>query len=458
MSDARAVLAPYDLVGARTTRRLTDISERVRGQPETGLDAVLWLTAADLLVIAAYRDDDALRQRLAEALGTSPHSVVSVVLDGLNEVPVRGTVDPAGEAELAIRLIRTLAREGPQAVRWAGQEGPRADALFIREVRRAAEGQDVVAAMAALSADPCGSRTTCREPFATFDQTGRRAVATLSRAAATFARLSSPAHSTDPFVAAIAADLDADRATLAGARLRPGLTLAEDLGLPTVDAGGRASTPSVVVMVQRDRVLHGWTPMVALGDAGEIRRVAPGSPMLPSTTEIRFGGALRALPRPIRTLVEQVRQLGWSEPGVRVAVGAVDGVPSEVLARVLWSLLEGGVARPELLAVGPEGEARTVPLNVVRSRRDARDRHVVLRMRLGGFSLQTPTAGWEEIPRVRPDDGGSLSFDYDTLRSRVAAAEATPLVSFMSGLGSTPLVQAVFVVAPPGNPLDFAVF
>lgn len=446
----RMQLAQYDLDGARTTDALRALRRVVRGSqdPVTIREASFLraAVAADLLILSTRRGDPTLAARVAEAYGVDSTRLVTTLQQDLASVAVGHYAQTARDAGTALRI---MAEETPD---WYAVHGTRRDALFVAAARRALEeGGDPSAALAPLGVDPCSDEAAlCPDPYVRFEVSARRALRALSELHAALTRLDRAATGGDPFSAALSSGLAADRSATSSVTLRALPILPDELILTHAHTPTSGARPDLAVVVTPTGFRYGWFPRVRVDAEGVPEVLAAGSPVLPETASVSlpvasYRPALRAEPSMVSTLAElaEVRQ------DAVVAVGAGDGVPAHLLARLLMSLERAELPARHLLARGDTGCAQVVPLEAVRER--DRSQQVRVLVRLGGYSVNRDGGATATIPRVRGEEG--LQFDVDGLEAAAGESIRSAQVRFMSSVEAGPVLWAAFRVAPSGAPL-----
>ncbi len=442
-------------------RELTSMTDIVRRAVDRRSDEVRkveiarWLTAADLLILSGYRRDPHLRMRLAEALVEPEPILEQVVLDGLTIVPVTTEEDPAEDLERAIRLLQEERRHH-EPVDWSSHVGLRRDLVFARRVRDALGAQDSAARLATLANDPC-ERGRCQGIYRSFGEVDRRSIAAVVEARAAIRRIDQ-AELAGPFWDFVGEELTQDRTALDDVILRPHARL-DDLPLVSIDASGPETRPSLILIVTPEGFRYSWVPLgVRITDAGP-RAVVYGEPVLPETREVRFPSELNPVPRAIESAAPILAELSAHLPeGAVVALGSQPDVSAHVLSRMFLSLRRAGMSSPALLARGPNGVPRTVPLELVRSRDELPSDALWVHVRLGGYTIRRRGAGRTDIPRVRDARSDEWRFDIAGLRGATEDGSRRKALSSMANVRTGELVNAAFTLSSGASPLTLALF
>ena len=452
IQSARTTFGAYDIEGARTTDALAALRAHVQearegyvpasadGDDESATDEARFLTvavAADLLDIALATDDDALRGRVAAALGVRAERVAAVVQAELTRM---ATGPFARAARDSLEGLELAAARGPRRTALlASMQGPRRDLVWLGDVRGVLEGaRDPLVALATLSADPCADASRpCGAIYAAFLPEGRRAIAAVVETRATLTRIEESAAAGDPFAVAASERARAHWDAFVGLELRPAVRVGAFLH---VTPGGDVSAtrgPELLVAVSARDVTWAFLPRISVTDAGpEI--FALGSPALPEVGSVSLPTSYGAS-QPIAALVSALTDVAGPTL-TDVAFGASADAPSHVLARVYASLQQAGWTSPRLWYLAPDGTARTMRVRAFRADEEARGRlHIAVRP--GGYWV-FQHQNEQFIPRVRVADG--WQFDTAALVAQVAAThQRSAIVSFHGPVTSGAVLAAL---------------
>ncbi len=444
LHELRLALASYDLEDGGTVQVLERIHARLPAATGLEREELRFLraaVAADLMLIAALRDDAELRDEVAVALDTESVQLPALLDAELNAA--RGTYRmPAQQVRTALEELAR--RDGAPGA----AEGTHGRVLRLLAVRRALDGGgDAIAALEPFGQDPCAEpKAPCKGVYANLEPRARRAATGLAAAAADVARLERTARQGDPLAAALTPELSRISAELQAVELRPVPRLAADLDIAT--AGGAAPLVAELVLIVGERsVRYGFAPRLGLAEDGAVRAVASAQPALPALAELELPDSFRPYMSPLAPVTELIERAMKDNPNLTIAVGAEGDTRAHLLGRVLLSMRRAGNAQTWLLARSERGFARAVDVRLVSKRegKQLKDAPLRLRVRLGGYSLHVGD-DFEDIPRVRDDHG--LHFDVDTLQARLARQQVREAdVSFMADVASESLTAALFRVA-----------
>jgi hypothetical protein len=459
--DARRGLAQYDLTGPGSTRFIASLGEAI-GQIEHASDRrearfLRTMAAADLIILAALRDDEGLHDRVARAWGTEPDRLPRAVAGELKRLRVGVYAGAAGDALDALERIGGGGGSAPSA---DPEAGLRSQTLFVGAVRRLiAAGDDPVEALAAMGTDPCAEGEDadgCTPVLLRFAEPGRRAAGVLQAAWRALEALERAGAQGDPFSAALGATLKTARGALAGAVLFPGPRLPDEPATVGAPATAQPLSAHLVILVHPGEVRYGWVPKVRLDGQGDLTLLTPGQPVLPDMARHRIPTDFRPAVQPIDALTAALQKAAPSPDGVRVALAADPGVPAHVVTRVLHSAVRAGLTPTMLVGPDPAGQVRGVPIQMRDTRQGAEGSpEVSVFVRLGGYTVRT-RRGKVDVPRVRGEDG--LRFDVDGLGQHVGKEPpASAAVEFMTVAAMGPVLEAVFRVAPAGGAVQLLV-
>jgi hypothetical protein len=449
----RSDFTRYDLGPGGVLERLSALSDdalreleyRERSEARFLRSAV----AADLLLIAVLRGDDALRTRLAAAVDIDPRDLFDYLDQELAAVQRAAFEQPAHRARRMLAIAR-----GDAEAELGVDLGVRHDLLLLRRIARLLERQpDPLRALSPLSAEPCAATegaadaASCGALYARFPAEGRRALAVLEAVGQAIGRVQA-ATRRDPLARALSPQLRALVDAIGAVTLRVLPQLDAGLQLPVVSGHG-SPAPDMVLIVERDGVRIGHVPGARLDALGHLTIVADSDPVLPHTQRMRFEHRLQRWTHPIAEVVELLERFERAT-GVRprIAIGSAGDVRAHVLGCVLLSLRRAGHDRALLLARDADGLAATTPMELVtlaETRRRARS-GLRVRVRQGGYSVVGFGVRAQRIGRVWRDE--RFEFDVERLDRalrwrRFKRAD----VSFMSRAPAEQVTPAVFRLA-----------
>jgi hypothetical protein len=443
----RLALSSYDIEhgGALSVLRdLQTLSTRKSGAAANEVRFLRAAVASDLLILARISDRPELTAGVAKALSVKPEALFDHVVSELGQVARTHFRQPALEAlETLVRL-----HEDPAGV-WREPKvatSTKRDLLYLVTVLRSLrDTADPVAALAPLAVDPCSAQ--CAENLAPFDVQGRRAVAALTEAGHSLARVQRAARGRDAFASALSlqfADMQA-RLALVTLRPMPRLDSVADAGARALDV---AHAPDLVLLVSSDGVRYGFVPHVQLSAAGEPVLSAP-APALPQTQELSLPQKMPAfylmpLPQVVRRLKTELAR----DPDLSVAVALASGTEVDLLARVLISVRRVGREEVVLLGRGKAGATSGMTLSLVSKLEADQMTPGVLRLQVrpGSYSLRLGGA----LQRVEPTHDAEIQpFDLAALGSTLGARRfSTADVSFMLQMSADSLADALFCIGP----------
>lgn len=443
-------LVPYDLQGTRTLDALTLLRDqapmRSDARQRRELEFVRMLALSDLWLIAQQSQNVLLLEGVARAAGAARANVPELLTGALAQID-----DPV-VAEIALDVRHALLASTPHYEGGANlvrkPVGLRSESVFVHAIADALTSKaDKIEALAALGSDPCVTKGNCAALYAPFDAQGRKAVQALQSGVAALAHLRASV-SRDPFVEAIAPQLERDAATLHAADLAPSTRLSSGRARAHATQLGSRSAPDLVMLVSEGRAEMGFVPRVHVAETGALALYARGEPMLPATTEVRFSPTFPAFVKTVPELVAALSPLLAQAPDAKISIAAAPDAPAHLWARALLSAQAVRFPHIAMLGVDADGVMRSLEVEVVSSLRAAevgpRDLNVVVR--LGGFTVKRagPTV---TIPRVKKENG--FAFDFDTLleNAKPSAAKSAKL-TFMSDVAADTLAETAFSVAP----------
>lgn len=446
LSELRARLRVYDL-----TPEGTDAVIRALGQlPDEGPQAtearfLRAIAAADLLIVARRRRDEAVIERLAGAFGIERGALEGALraeLEALRSEPYLTTVDDA---------LRALAPSEELVIPPAGTDHTRQHATFLMrvfdELLRARDATGVLVDLGV--ADPCEDARECAPPYSHFGSRGRRAIAGMTALHALLRSIERTAELGDPFSAALAREVLVDTVVLRSITLAP-RDFATSVRPVAPSGDGAPLEVDAVVVIGRDRVRAGWAPEVSWDREGRPTAMADG-PVLGSPEEVSF--PLPAAPDSfVRPIPELAAHVALALRGAsRVALMVEPDVEAHLLSRVVVSLEEAG-ERPGLLAVATaDGSARGVAFERARDDESA----VGVFVRLGGFSAWQP-GHHVSLPRQRTPEGWAFDFEGLELATRARARHRVS-VRFMGTVAADLVLRVALALASDDRPLRLVV-
>lgn len=482
----RAQLTHYDLEPQGTLaqlRQLAEFARTLRGTPPAAEAAFLRAAAAnDLLFLADYFGNDALRAGLAAEFAVAPDALALAIARELTECAQGVYREPA---QLALAALQ---RTEPAEQVPAGASDLRRDARFIRAATLLVKDEAVGGRFAALVADPCagtgaGTRTgadaatgagagagtgtdaatgaqqlKCPAPYADFDADGRRAFVYLQQLSAAVGRLERARGVGDPFSDALSASVERDIALLRALTLRVPPSIPGDPRLRMPRNSAMWPAPHVIVFAHANELQYARVPRVRIGLAGEVERVADPAPVFPETAAIPHSPTDTLPPtKSIDDFVTAMRSLRGDEAAFRALLVADAGLTSQLPARALVSLRKAGAQSLTLAARTRDGALLGTPIRLVLPTVDTPGdtADLKMRVRLGGYSLDVGH-GVTDIPRVRDESG--LHFDVAALAAQAAArAPRSAAVSFMPDVAIEQVLVALFQVTPSRTPIDLLI-
>jgi hypothetical protein len=466
LAHVRRQLTHYDLEPQGTVAllpQLAEVARTLRGTPAAAEAAFLRAAAAnDLLFLADYFGNDALRAGLATEFGVAPEAVAAAIA---RELAARAQGVYREPAQLALAALQ---RTEPAEQVPAGASDLRRDARFLRAATLLVKEELVGARFAALAGDPCArsgsgagsgagsEQGACPAPYSDFDADGRRAFAYLQQLSAAAARLERGRGVGDPLSDALAVAVDRDIALLRAFTLRLTPRIAGDVHLMPQGAAAWPA-PHVIVFVHATVLQYARAPRARIGTAGEVGRVPDSAPVFPATAAFPQNPTDTSSPtKSIDDFVTAMRTVRGDEPAFRALLVADAGISSQLATRALVSLRKAGAQSLLVAAYTQDGALLGLPIRVVLPGVDALDApDLKLRVRLGGYSLDVGR-GPREIARVR--DGSGLRFDVAALRAQAAArAPRSAAVSFMPDVAVEQLLLAMLQVTPSRTPIDLVI-
>lgn len=450
IQSARTAFGAYDIEATRTTDALAalrahllsaptaSVTEMVQADPATEEARFLSAAvAADLVDVALCTGDDALLRRVAAAFRVPPSRVAATVQAELTATST-GPFAAAARDSLAGLELAT-ARGARRTTLLASMRGPRRDLAWLGDVRGVLEdAHDPLAALAAVSADPCVDvDAQCDAIYTAFLPNGRRAIATVVQARSTLTRIEQSAAVGDPFAVAVVDRARAHWSAFVGLELRPAVRVGAFLHVTSNGDMSATRGPELLVAVSARDVKWAFLPRIDVTDAGpEIFSL--GSPALPEVGAVALP-ATGAPNRPIDALVAALDDVAGPTL-TEVAMGAAADAPSDALARVYASLQQAGWSSPRLWYLAADGTARTMRVRAFQADEEARGRlHIAVRP--GGYWVFAHQ-GEQFIPRVRMADG--WQFDTAALVAEVdRTRQRSAIVSFHGPVASGAVLAAL---------------
>ncbi len=448
--DSLAALVPYDLEGTRTLQALTLLRDQiplttdVREKRE--LEFVRAIALSDLWLIGQHAENAGLLDGVSKAAGVARADVPEHLAHALEQIddPVVG--DIVRDARYALRA--SSSQRDHSATLLKPPMGLRSEAVFVHAIAQAAAvSGGNVAALANLATDPCANKSECNALYAPFDAQGRKAVRALSNGLSALTHLRAAMHS-DPFVEAVARNIEHDASTLGAVELAPSTRLSATDTRAHATQQGSTAAPDIVMFVSAGRAEIAFAPRVHVTKEGKVALHALGAPMLPSTQEVLFSATFPAFVKTVPELVTALTPLFAQAPNAKVSIAAAADAPAHLWARALLSAQAVRFPHIAMLGIDSDGVMRSLEVEIVSSLRAAevgpRDLNVVVR--LGGFTVKQ-AGPIVTIPRVKKDDG--FAFDFDSLlqNANPKAAKSAKL-TFMSDVAADTLAETAFSVAP----------
>jgi hypothetical protein len=452
MAKVRVQLTHYDLTPQGTIALLPVLASHARTAkgPEAAEASFLRAAAAsDLLFLAEYTQNAALRASLASQFGVAPEALGQAIGAALS-ASARGVYREAAQAALSA-LQRTAAAGEPPSL----PSDVRRDAAFLHDAVVLAIDPAPSARFAALTADPCAGQKTCAAPYADFDADGRRVLAYVQQLSAAALRLSQARSNGDPLAEAVASTVDREFAALRGMALRLTPRLTNDLRLQLPAGAGAWPSPDLLVLISARELRYAHLPRVRPGTDGKFELLAESDVTYPKMKSLAHAvNDNSPATRPIDAFVDAMRTARGDAANPQVALVADTDVSAQLLARALVSMRKAGLPQLLLVARTKDGSLLGVPSRVVLPT-DApagATPDLRLRVRLGGYSLDVGH-GMVDIPRVRDASG----FHFDLVALQSAAKKRAPrsaAVSFMSEVATEQVLMAMFYVTPERAPID----
>ncbi|MFT3922466.1 MAG: hypothetical protein QM778_08030 [Myxococcales bacterium] len=448
-SAALRELIPYDLDGERTTQALSVLRAEGRtvasSKRREELAFMRAVALSDLWVIARATGREGLEKRVATSLGVEPAAVAQTLDAELATVDSKVVSDVVADARQAVRMA-----QGTPTNTSAGF-GVRSQALFLSRVTGAlgnsTDGRENVTRLSKLADDPCPQlNDSCAPLYRTFERTGRQAIHALVLASSARKALESGAQ--DPFVVAMEGTIESQGRALSSVMLQPNVRLPQAQSRVHASPAGADEAPDLLVLVAEDRVEYAFLPRVRVDDNGQVVLDQSAQPAFPALAQVKLEGTFAPFVRPIEGVVTALRSLREKFPSARVAVGGAPEIKGHMIARTLLSAQSAGFSELSLLGANPEGELRSVGLELVGALHasEVGPREVSVVVRLGGFSVKRagPTV---TIPRLKQENG--FVFDFESLLTQARPAQAkSAKLTFMSDVAAATLTEAAFLMAP----------
>jgi hypothetical protein len=476
LAEVRLRLTRYDLSPPGTLALLAPLAAIARatlGSPEATEAGFLHAAvASDMLFIAEFTGDHALRLRLAEQLSVAPESLQAQIQRELEACRSGVYREPA---ELALAGLNPQpsaagapASDGRVARPASAIPDVRRDARLVREAAEYVRTDRAFGArFAAAGVDPCTGAAKCAAPHASLAPAGRRALSFMRELSAAATRLGRASFE-DPLAEALRPALEQPLATLRAASLRlpPALPSDQQLRLPS--GADLWPAPDLLVWVHAAEIRYAHLPRARIGADGEpvflpeAGAIYPDSRALPAPADAQpptrgISELVSALKSELAAAASAAGSAGTPLAPPSAALLADADVPAQQVARALVSLRSAGVGLTLLAARTSDGALLGVPLRVVLPSVDGplAQSDLKLRVRLGGYSLDVGR-GVVDIPRVRDESG--LRFDLPSLRSAVATrAPRSAAVSFMTDVPTEQVLLALFYVTPSREPVDLVI-
>lgn len=398
LESQRAALTHYDpSEGSATFIALAALGPRA-AQGSAEARYMRAQASTELYVASLVMNDEALRGRIAQALGV-PAADLATHLD--TELRASGT-GPFRQGALGARdmLRAVVIRERNPADLFSHRSEFR-DALIVLAI-----GTEGAAPLS--NAEPCTSASfaPCE-----WDETSRRRALDLRQGALAYARAVRAREQGDSLLALLTPVLDAAMARITAMELSP--TFAPETTLAQVDAGTPSTSLDALVAIATDHIRIIVFPRVRVNAAGELVWLRGNAST--ASTRVALPATWTPVAQPIEALVTALRVLQLGQANVGVALD--QGAPFHLLSRTLLSTTQAEVPVTALVARGPNGlvsvAIRSAEVSTLRPT-DAR-----VRVRIGGYGLARGPRGREtSIVRIRTDAG--MSFDFATLQSRIA--------------------------------------
>jgi hypothetical protein len=192
---------------------------------------------------------------------------------------------------------------------------------------------------------------------------------------------------------------------------------------------------------------------VRVDDEGQVRLDESDQPTFPTLADVKLEGTFAPFVRPIDGVVKALTALRQRFPSARVAVGGAPGIKAHMIARTLLSAQAAGFGQLAMVGASPEGDLRTVGLEIVGALKagEVGPRELSVVVRLGGFTVKRAGPSMT-IPRVKNENG--FAFDFASLIDRAKPKQAkSAKLTFMSDVTAETLTEAAFLMAPANQAL-----
>lgn len=410
--EARQRLQTYDLAGTGTTdvlRSLGAFIDGPGGEPEKREARFLRaLTAADLLILAMVKHDEALVARVASAFGVPLTQLVPVIDGELRQLTTGFYAEAAAESR---ELLRELGRWQRSSL--AHLTGLRRDYLYLTLLLEELEhAENPSQTLGELGTDPCAS--PCTGVLSALDPRSRKVFGAVSEMRRMLRDLVRARRQNDPFAKAL------DPLEPLGARLTAlPITLAyvipETVSIAQTNSPVAATnaSPNAVAFISATEIKVSNLPTITVepdGSAGLDSR----DPTYPGGTTIRLPPSY---PEEIRSIDALVGPLRDRFSGRRVALAPVPAVSAEIVARVALTLRAAGA---EIVAVAGRtelGATAFFPVSYASSRPNV---PLVVHVTGTGYTVELGPSR-AQIARIR--EGSGARYDVAGLGQRLGTTQ-----------------------------------
>lgn len=445
-----ADVALYDIKGDRTFKALRRLEPHAewhsspRKQVEIGL--VRATASIDLLLIATLTHTPQIRARLAATHDVSEEQLAAHIERMLKKVDVPTVARRVRDARAMLAMLKSGEDPEPDMVR--DSEGDGADVVWLLVLDQRLNSQpSAMEALSPMANDPCAADDECDTLYSGFDVQGRRALAALARAARIARQVANP-QTPSPLVVALRAQLKPAVQRIEDLEFAPTPKLSSGPACSGIARGGRASAPDVLAFVTGDAMHFGFAPRAQIGADGSVELIGLSEPRFPETTRIKLPSSYPQYLKRIKAVSTALSEVAQQGQNLTIGICASQDTPAHVWARAVLSARAAGFARPTLLAVGSDGGARSLDVDVVAARRADRvgPKELSVMVRIGGYSVRRGALS-ATIPRVQNE--GHLSFDLGALvkHARPASVGSAKL-HFMPDVASDTLLSTAFAIAP----------
>ena len=405
--DARQRLARYDLAGTDTTNVIRSLGAFLSGaasEPEKREARFLRaLAAADLVLLAKLRSDDALLERVAGALGVARAEVATHLDAELGQLVVGYYAEAATEARTLLRLTDAQ----PSDLREA--HGIRRDYIYLRAVAGQLSGAaDPFAVLEALGEEPCAP--PCSGALAAIDPASRKVFASVRELRRIIRDLARAKREGDPFASALD-DVESLSSRLASLEVALRYVAPTSLTLPTITGttAAASATPDAIAFVSAQEIRVAFLPRIIIAADGSAS-LDSRNPTFPGGTTVRLPASF---PQAVTSVPSLVAPLRARFAGARVALAST--AEAHLVTRIALTLREAGA---EIVAVAARAPGDTLAFFPVALTTQTSNAPLVVIVRPGGYDVTTPQ-GRFEVERVR--DAAGFRHDIDGLARQLRA-------------------------------------